>query len=89
MRYLVQRTRFRRDYKLQKLRGKKLEKLDKIIRTLLKNGAIDVAYYPHKLSREWDNVWECHIEPDWLLIYKITDSEVLLIRTGTHADLFK
>ena len=42
----------------------------------------------HKLSGEWSGVWECHIEPDWLLIYAVTDEEVLLIRTGTHADQF-
>ena len=40
------------------------------------------------LSAEWSGFWECHIEPDWLLIYIVTDEEVLLIRTGTHDDLF-
>src|SRR5271166_3662648 len=42
----------------------------------------------HKLSGEWKGLWECHIEPDWLLIYDITSAEVLLIRTGAHSDLF-
>jgi mRNA interferase YafQ len=46
------------------------------------------SYHPHRLSREWSGVWECHIEPDWLLIYAVTDREVILIRTGSHRDLF-
>ncbi len=41
------------------------------------------------LSGEWGGVWECHLEPDWLLIYDVSDEEVLLIRTGTHADFFR
>ncbi len=43
---------------------------------------------PHPLKGEWKNYWDCHIDPDWLLIYRITENEVLLARTGTHADLF-
>jgi mRNA interferase YafQ len=41
------------------------------------------------LTGEWGGVWECHIEPDWLLIYEVTDREVILIRTGTHSELFE
>ncbi|MGD0023228.1 MAG: type II toxin-antitoxin system YafQ family toxin [Xanthobacteraceae bacterium] len=44
---------------------------------------------PHPLKGDWKGYWECHISPDWLLIYKVTDEEVLLARTGTHADLFE
>jgi mRNA interferase YafQ len=42
----------------------------------------------HKLKGNFKDYWECHIEPDWLLIYKLTSTEVILARTGTHADLF-
>ena len=42
----------------------------------------------HPLKGAWNGYWECHVEPDWLLIYKVTDDEVRLARTGTHADLF-
>ena len=42
-----------------------------------------------ELGTRWKGVWECHIEPDWLLIYEVTDAEVLLIRTGSHSDLFE
>lgn len=59
-----------------------------VVELLAEDGALSAAYRPHKLSGEWKGVWECHIEPDWLLIYDVTPNEVLLIRTGTHADLF-
>jgi mRNA interferase YafQ len=52
-------------------------------------GPLPGDYRPHKLSGEWKGVWECHIEPDRLLIYDITLVEVLLIRTGSHSDLFE
>ncbi|MYK57872.1 MAG: type II toxin-antitoxin system YafQ family toxin, partial [Rhodospirillaceae bacterium] len=42
----------------------------------------------HRLSGDWFRAWECHIEPDWLLIWRIDDDSLVLIRTGTHADLF-
>jgi len=44
---------------------------------------------PHILSRNWDGFWECHIEPDWLLIYQTDDETVTLFRTGTHSNLFR
>lgn len=59
-----------------------------MVELLAETGTLPPAYYPHRLRGEWKGVWECHIEPDWLLIYDVTDKEVLLIRTGTHADLF-
>jgi mRNA interferase YafQ len=58
------------------------------VELLAEQGSVPQAYRPHKLSGAWSGVWECHIEPDWLLIYTVTDEEVLLIRTGSHIDLF-
>jgi len=52
------------------------------------DGELPAGYRAHKLSGEWKGVWECHIEPDWLLIYEVTANELVLIRTGTHRDLF-
>jgi len=89
MRQIRQRTRFRRDFRRQKRRGKDTEKLIAVVRVLAKDGAPPAQLRPHKLSGEWGSVWECHIEPDWLLIYDLTDEAVFLIRTGTHADLFR
>jgi mRNA interferase YafQ len=58
------------------------------VQVLAEQGDLPAGYRAHKLSGEWSGVWECHIEPDWLLIYALTDAEVFLIRTGTHTDLF-
>ncbi|HLH49759.1 MAG TPA: type II toxin-antitoxin system YafQ family toxin [Roseiarcus sp.] len=88
MRRIAQHRRFRDDLKRQKRRGKDVGELIAAVELLAEQGELPTAYRPHKLSREWSGVWECHIEPDWLLIYAVTDDEVLLIRTGAHADLF-
>jgi mRNA interferase YafQ len=88
MRQILQRKLFRADLKRQKRRGKDLEELFVAVELLAEQGRLPPAYSPHKLSGEWSGVWECHIEPDWLLIYIVTSEEVLLIRTGTHAELF-
>lgn len=88
MRHVTQRKRFRDDLKEQNRRGKDLEDLIAVIELLAEEGTLSAAYGPHKLTGEWKGLWECHIEPDWLLIYEITATEVVLIRTGSHADLF-
>jgi mRNA interferase YafQ len=88
MRRVVQRRQFRNDLKRQKRRGKDIEDLIVVVELLAETGALPVEYRPHRLSGEWADVWECHIEPDWLLVYQVTRNEVLLFRTGTHSDLF-
>ena len=88
MRRIAQRRQFRDDLRRQKRRGKDVADLIAAVELLVEQGALPSAYRPHKLSGEWRGVWECHIEPDWLLIYAVTDEEVFLIRTGSHADLF-
>ena len=88
MRQIAQRRQFRDDLKRQKRRGKDLGDLIAAVELLAEQGELPSAYRAHKLSGEWSGVWECHVEPDWLLIYSVTDDEVLLIRTGTHTDLF-
>jgi mRNA interferase YafQ len=89
MRRITQRRRFREDLKRQKRRGKDIEDVVAAVELLAETGMLPEAYRPHKLSGEWKGVWECHIDADWLLIYDITPAEVLLIRTGTHSDLFE
>ena len=88
MRRIAQRRQFRNDLKRQKRRGKDIEDLIAAVELLAEQGSLPPSYRPHQLSGEWRGVWECHIESDWLLIYVVTDEEVRLIRTGTHADLF-
>jgi mRNA interferase YafQ len=89
MRHITQRKRFRDDLKQQKRRGRDIEDLIAVVELLAEDGVLPAAYRPHRLRGEWKGVWECHIEPDWLLIYEVTATEVLLIRTGSHADLFE
>ncbi|MEX0913265.1 MAG: type II toxin-antitoxin system YafQ family toxin [Candidatus Paceibacterota bacterium] len=89
MRSLRSTSRFRRDAKRIKKRGYKLAKLELVIAGLRKDGKIPPSYQPHKLTGDWLGFSECHIEPDWLLIYDVTKEEVLLAGTGTHSDLFK
>lgn len=55
---------------------------------LVNNTPLPAKYRPHKLTGDHYPKWECHIEPDWLLIYEIKEDIVILYRTGTHADLF-
>jgi mRNA interferase YafQ len=88
MRRIVQRKQFRNDLKRQKRRGRDVEDLIAAVELLAETGTLPESYRPHRLRGEWKGAWECHIEPDWLLIYDVTETEVLLIRTGSHSDLF-
>jgi len=74
MRRVTQRIQFRNDLKRQKRRGRNIEELVTAVELLAEEGALPAAYRPHQLSEEWKGVWECHIEPDWLLIYEITET---------------
>ena len=83
-------TAFRKDYKLAIKRGMKMELLDAIIETLSMGDVLSPEYRDHELSGEWKGHRECHIQPDWLLIYRIDDTVLVLTltRTGKHSDLF-
>ena len=78
-----------KDIKLVKKRGKDLNKLWSVVERLQKQQPLESRHRPHRLKGNWYQAWECHIEPDWLLIYTITDGCLYLVRTGTHADLFE
>ncbi|MFA6280340.1 MAG: type II toxin-antitoxin system YafQ family toxin [Bdellovibrionales bacterium] len=80
---------FRKDLKLAAKRGKATKKLQSILDLLLTDEDLPSRCRPHRLSGAYAGLWECHIEPDWLLIYDVTEKEVRLYRTGTHADLFE
>ena len=75
MRRIAQRKQFRDDIKRQKRRGKDIEDLIAVVELLAEQGSLPAAYRPHKLTGEWRGVWECHIEPDWLLIYAVAEDE--------------
>lgn len=83
-------SRFKKDYKQMIKRGCKQEDFRKVIDILVANEPLPDKYRDHNLSGNYKGFRECHINPDWLLIYR-TDNDVLtltLIRTGTHSDLF-
>jgi len=89
MRTLVESTAFRKDRKRVHKRRYDVAKLAAVIGKLQLGEALPTANRPHRLKGDWKGYSECHVEPDWLLIYKVTDDEVRLARTGTHADLFE
>ena len=88
MKTIRQVSSFKRDLKRVKKRSKNLDKLYLIIEKLAKDLDLEPRHKPHKLTSNYVNKWECHIEPDWLLVYEVTDGLVILYRTGTHSDLF-
>jgi mRNA interferase YafQ len=79
---------FEKDIKKMKRRGKNLEKLKIVIRSLVNEELLDTIHRDHKLIGKWSGRWECHIESDWLLIYKTNIDRLVFERTGTHSDLF-
>jgi len=72
-----------------KKRGKDMAKLDPILRALCAGQALPPPLRDHPLTGTWKGWRDCHIEPDWLLIYRATESLLILGRSGTHADLFE
>lgn len=81
-------TKFKRDYKLCLKRGYDMEQLQTVIDTLRIPAQLPAKNRDHNLSGNHAGEKECHIAPDWLLIYRINNTELYLLRTGTHADLF-
>ena len=81
--------KFKKDVKTCQKRGYNLDLLQKVIKHLETDGQVPATYDPHKLKGKLNGFWECHITPDWLLIYDIQERIrlVSLARTGTHSDL--
>jgi mRNA interferase YafQ len=88
VRVAVRSGQFRRDVKRAQKRGKDMTKLRELILLLLTEHTLPERYRDHPLQGGWKGYREAHIEPDWLLIYRVTGDELHLVRTGTHADLF-
>ena len=87
---IIASNRFRKDLKLAKKRGLPLAKLEAVVEMLANQVPLDVKYRDHALTGNYSEFRECHIEPDWLLIYRQeTDAlELFLFRTGSHSELF-
>ena len=88
MREIVRSTQFKRDVKLAKKRGKDMAKLRDLILLLAEGTPLPPSYRDHPLGGDWNHYRDSHIEPDWLLLYKVDGNDLYLVRTGTHADLF-
>lgn len=87
---IVPSNQFKKDLKLAKKRGLNLDLLKKVVNTLAMQQPLDPKYRDHNLCGNYRGFRECHVEPDWLLVYRTdeTELELFLFRTGTHSDLF-
>ena len=83
-------AKFKKDYKRIKKQGKDLSKLTEVLGALASRQPLPARLHDHELAGIYKKHRECHIEPDWLLIYRIDDDALILtaVRTGTHSDLF-
>jgi len=87
---IVYTGRFKRSLKRCAKRGLPINKLIDVVNILQRDGSLPEKYKPHRLEGKYKDCWECHINPDWLLIWEQHETELLLIfiDTGTHSDLF-
>ena len=92
MKYSVKMSnQFRKDLKLAKKQGKDQEKLLSVVQTLANGEPLDAKYRDHALFGQYKGCRECHIEPDWLLVYEIVEDVLVLVlnRVGSHSELFQ
>jgi len=86
----IQRTaRFRRDFKRMGARNADMSLLKEVILALQKGEALEAKHRNHQLEGKWKDSFDCHIQPDWVLVYRTTDDAVILQAMGSHSDLFK
>ena len=85
----VRSTQFKRDVRRAGRRGKDLAKLRVLLASLIRQEPLSERYLDHPLRGNWKDCREAHIEPDWLLIYRVIGDQLHLVRTGSHADLFR
>ncbi len=85
----VRSTQFKRDVKRAEKRSKDLSKLRTLLSLLIEQKPLPSSYLDHPLRGNWRGYRNAHIEPDWLLLYRVAGKELYLTRTGTHADLFQ
>jgi mRNA interferase YafQ len=89
MREVVLTSAFKKDYKRLKRSGQyAMQLLQDVVTTLADGDELDGKYRDHSLVGDWHDCRECHIKPDWLLIYQFKGNQLVLIRTGSHSDLF-
>jgi len=82
-------TAFEKDLRRVRRQGKDLDKLETIVDALQQEQPLPPRCRPHLLRGAWTGTWDCHIEPDWLLLYRLAGGSLILVRTGSHAELFE
>ena len=88
MRSIRRTSRFKKDFKRIKKRGKDLDKFTEAVSLLLTDSTLPERFEDHELAGNYKGVRDIHIEPDWLLLYEKHPDELVLVRTGSHSDLF-
>ena len=90
MRYQIRRSaQFKRDVKRAIKRGKDIEQLFSVVQDLAEDCHLAARYQDHPLKGQYKGKRDCHLDPDWVLIYAVLDNELVLYRTGSHGDLFR
>lgn len=82
-------TQFKKDYKRIKKQNRDISKLRAVIEKLVEGQSLESRFRDHQLYGNWEGHRNCHIEPDWILIYRVTADDLYLERTGSHSELFK
>lgn len=85
----VRSSQFKRDVKRLQKRGKDMAKLRDLLELLIEQAPLPESYQDHPLRGNWNGYRDAHIEPDWLLLYRVEGDELQLTRTGSHPDLFQ
>lgn len=89
MKAIFQTHQFKKDIKRIKKRGKDLGKLKEVVGAIANGKALEERHRDHALSGNWSGSRDCHVEPDWILIYRVDGEFLFLERTGSHSDLFR
>ena len=89
MKAIRRTSQFKRDVRRLQRQGREVEKLKRVLESLVEGEPLASKHWDHVLVGQYKGTRECHIEPDWLLIYEVGETEIVLIRTGSHSDLFR
>ena len=89
MKAIFQTSQFKKDFKRIKKRGKDLSKLKEVVSAIAKSESLEERHRDHVLSGKWSGSRDCHIEPVWILIYRVDGESLFLERSGSHSDLFR
>jgi mRNA interferase YafQ len=85
---IVYTNQFKKDFRKAEKQKKDIDKMKYVINSLFSGSLLEPNYRDHHLVSNWKGYRECYLSPDWLLIYKLTSEELILVRIGSHSDLF-